>query len=197
MAINRPSLVRTSTSHSAAQIPYGKMTNRLQHAPLRPLCHNTVFGICCSEQFQKYFYNFLNISFPNSICSEVCEIIRKFYQFLQQVVYLMVFQNHFGIFLQFFQFLHGQNFLVNTFRISHHLCQIYIRVCDMSKTNVAVYATNCSFTLGRRYCWRPVGNLSTTNFWKPSGVGFGRVTDNVFNYYQRKQEFLRIKKKFY
>ncbi len=64
-----------------------------------------------------------------------------------------------------------------------HLCWIYIRVCDMSKTNVAVFATNCSFTLSRRYYRRLVGNLSTTNFWKPSGVGFGCVADNVFNYY--------------
>ncbi len=41
----------------------------------------------------------------------------------------------------------------------------------MSKTNVAMSATNCSFTC----------NLSTTNFQKPSGVGFGCVADNVFN----------------
>ncbi len=43
----------------------------------------------------------------------------------------------------------------------------------MSKTNVAISATNGSFTLGR--------NMFTTNFWKPSGVGFGCVSDNVFN----------------
>ncbi len=32
-------------------------------------------------------------------------------------------------------------------------CWIYIRVCDMSKTNVAISATNCSFTLGRQHVY--------------------------------------------
>ncbi len=45
----------------------------------------------------------------------------------------------------------------------------------MSKINVAMSATNCSFTLGRRH------NLSMTNFQKLSGVSFGCVADNVFN----------------
>ncbi len=45
------------------------------------------------------------------------------------------------------------------------------------KTNVTISATSCSFTLGRRL----VGNMSTINFQKPSGVGFGCVSDSVLN----------------
>ncbi len=54
------------------------MTNRpLQRDSAIPFCRNAVFRACCSEQFWKYFFNFLNIVFTNShkIYSEFCEII--------------------------------------------------------------------------------------------------------------------------
>ncbi len=47
----------------------------------------------------------------------------------------------------------------------------------MFKTNVAMSATNCSFTLGRQHCQQPVYG----KFPETSGVGFGCVADNVFN----------------
>ncbi len=42
----------------------------------------------------------------------------------------------------------------------------------MSKTNVAMYVTNCSFTLGRRHSWKPVYNKFPETEW---------CADNVFN----------------
>ncbi len=78
-----------------------------------------------------------------------------------------------------------------------YLCWIYIWVCDMFKTNVAISATNCSFTLGRWHCGRPVGNISVTNFRKPSDVGFGCVSDNVFNLFLARTRISSNKKKNY
>ncbi len=50
--------------------------------------------------------------------------------------------------------------------LSQILCCIYIWVCDMSKTNVAMSATNCLFTLGRWHCRQPIYDKFLETKWR-------------------------------
>ncbi len=59
----------------------------------------------------------------------------------------MVFQDHFRFFLQFFQFPHRQNFLVNTFRILHHSGKI-LSAIPIRKVGFRSYGYSLKLSFG-------------------------------------------------